>query len=636
MGREYPDNWKLIGILGSFLVSFGLRALPILFGPGSEWIYYLPFWLAFELYLLMDFAIYGWIGITCSIALDAFTRPGLLIFPPLFILSEIVFLTLTMILVIRYRTYDPQVTYPLDYEDVFVVYCLPIIVVAILDTILVFSNNLVMIEASWWQLCGAWLGRFLPMFPFGLVLIPFLDDHIGSYITPLKSTYTPRVAYPKRTPKRKSRPKLPNPSSSYSSSYGSSSYSPSTYGTSTTRSASAPRPKARSYPKSTPSSYSSGGTHTTRPSTANPPVFPQRTALIKPKQSSIQMLSVSKIPSVNDHVRSNIFGDVKLTHVLKSGGEGTVFLTDTQWVCKIYKKSKLTVQKKNKIDLILQRNIDIPGVCLPKDIVTYKGVFVGYLMEKAEGKTMKTCMFTKDHLRTNFPYWNRKHLVTLAITILEKIVKIHNQGILIGDINPLNILIKDERNVFFVDTDSYQIGQYPCPVGFPDFVAPEIQGVDCKTFLRTPEHEAFAVAVLIFMILLPGKHPYSQLGGGRPSENIKKMDFSYPLGSKSNRRTPPRWNYIWSHFPRYLKREFYECFRNNRRNTSETWLSLMQRYSNDLQAGYISDELFPTERKKVELVPVQCSFCKQMKQTHKAYLKHLEKKGESFRCEDCK
>jgi len=91
--------------------------------------------------------------------------------------------------------------------------------------------------------------------------------------------------------------------------------------------------------------------------------------------------------------------------------------------------------------------------------------------------------------------------VQLAINILERISYLHRLNVLLGDINPLNILVKDENTIYFVDCDSYQIEGFPCAVGTVDFTAPEIQGVDFRTFLRAPEHELFAVATLLFMML---------------------------------------------------------------------------------------------------------------------------------------
>ena len=98
-------------------------------------------------------------------------------------------------------------------------------------------------------------------------------------------------------------------------------------------------------------------------------------------------------------------------------------------------------------------------------------------------------------------------------------------NIIIGDINPLNILVKSPTEVYFVDTDSYQVENYPCPVGTIEFTPPELQGKNYETFLRSFENEYFAIATLVFMILLPGKSPYTQQGGGDPAANIRAMEF---------------------------------------------------------------------------------------------------------------
>ena len=70
-----------------------------------------------------------------------------------------------------------------------------------------------------------------------------------------------------------------------------------------------------------------------------------------------------------------------------------------------------------------------------------------------------------------------------------------------------------------------------------------------------------SVATLLFMLMLPGKTPYAQKGGEDPITNIKNMDFSYPCGDKSNKKTPDGpWGYCWSHLPYKLKEAFYETF----------------------------------------------------------------------------
>lgn len=180
--------------------------------------------------------------------------------------------------------------------------------------------------------------------------------------------------------------------------------------------------------------------------------------------------------------------------------------------------------------------------------------FVGYRMECAHGTEPQRALFTRPALEAHFPEWKKADTVQLCITILEKICALHEHGIILGDINPLNILVVSATEVWFVDCDSYQIGGYPCPVGTVRFTAPEIQKRNFADFLRTEGNEAFAIATLLFMIMLPGKSPYAQEGGGDLGEAILAMDFPYPCGDNHSDKTPEgAWRFLWSHLPRYIK-----------------------------------------------------------------------------------
>jgi len=325
-----------------------------------------------------------------------------------------------------------------------------------------------------------------------------------------------------------------------------------------------------------------------------------------PRSQKDKIIIAQSIPGVGDEIITDNFRKIRLLNIIGEGGEGKIFDTDSDFACKVYFKDRLTENRFLKLSLMTKRKIQIPGVCWPLSLVrNSSNDFVGYLMPRAEGNPMQKCMFVKPLLENNFPNWTRHNLAQLAISWLEKVVALHKNNILIGDINPLNILIKSDREIYFVDTDSYQIEDFPCPVGMANFTAPEIQGVNFSTFLRTFEHEYFAIATLLFMVLLPGKPPYSHQGGGDPIKNITKGQFSYPLGDKSSQKTPDGpWRFIWSHLPFKTKKAFYDCFSNQMRMNPEKWLDLMRGYKFALENGYLdpegeSEKLFPTRFKRI-------------------------------------
>lgn len=348
---------------------------------------------------------------------------------------------------------------------------------------------------------------------------------------------------------------------------------------------------------------------------------------------------VSLIPKSGNIVFSKIYGRLKLVKEVAQGGEGKIFLTDNGLICKIYSSEKITINKYSKLELMVNNPVIIKGVCWPLDIILNShNEFVGYIMNKAEGKPLQNCLFIRPVLEKKFPDWKRLELVILAKTILKKIEELNKNNIILGDINPLNILIKNENEVFFVDTDSYQIENFPCPVGTVNFTAPEIQNKEFKNFLRTIEHEKFAIATLLFMILLPGKPPYSKQGGGDPQFNIKKQDFSYPLGGNNSESSPRgSWRYIWSNLNYKLKESFYNVFKKNVRISSSEWIILLDIYLNSIKNNKVSNEIYPSGFKIVDSMKATCNNtqCNKVFEIGKKRFDYLTINKQIILCNEC-
>ena len=146
-------------------------------------------------------------------------------------------------------------------------------------------------------------------------------------------------------------------------------------------------------------------------------------------------------------------------------------------------------------------------------------------MPRASGSKLKNLLENRQTLESFCAKGKKKDLVQLAITILKKIAVLQLNGVLLGDINLNNILVFSPTEIWLVDCDSYQTGGYVCPVGDPRFTAPEIQGKKFPTFLRSTGNEQFAVAVLLFMLMVTRKHPYVQQNMESISKAIAEMEF---------------------------------------------------------------------------------------------------------------
>ena len=344
------------------------------------------------------------------------------------------------------------------------------------------------------------------------------------------------------------------------------------------------------------------------------------------------IVTISELPKVGDVVFDKVKSPIRLVEKISEGGEGCVYKTSKSKdiVAKIYFDKKLTSHKQSKIDSIIDSGLSIDGVCFPTThLYNSKGVFVGYLMPKAEGKKLDISVFKGERgMERCFDSWTREDLVSLAISILSIIKKIHESGILIGDINGSNILVNSPTEVYFVDTDSFQINDYPCPVGTMEFTAPEIQGKDYNSFLRTIGNENFAIAVLLFRIMMFGLNPYAQQGGAGIEHNIKTGDFSFPYKENSNNKIPKGdWCFFWSHLFFKLKEHFYYTFRKGESRFDETkrpgvdiWLDDLFFYQKQLKDGTLEEidkeslKMFPKTYKKAKgIVYRTCTLCQQEK-----------------------
>ena len=319
--------------------------------------------------------------------------------------------------------------------------------------------------------------------------------------------------------------------------------------------------------------------------------------------SDVSEMAVRRVPGKGDVVLvDGTSSPIRLLDDLGRGGEGKTYATEDECtVCKVYSKSKLRRATADKLRLMVSRRVDHRSICWPESrAYNEQGELIGYLMPRADGIEMARSVFIKPRLMQCFPSWTRVHLVDLAMSVLDAVLYLHSLNVVIGDVNARNILVKDENTIFFVDCDSYQVEGMPCPVGTPPFLASRLAGEDLRSTLRSVEDENFAVSTLVFMILLPGKPPYSHQGGGDPMKNVRERKFSYQLGDRSGSNAPRGpWRFMFSHLPYKLKKMFHEVFLEGNDIAPIKWFRALSDYRSIMADGHLSTELFPTSFKQL-------------------------------------
>ena len=146
-----------------------------------------------------------------------------------------------------------------------------------------------------------------------------------------------------------------------------------------------------------------------------------------------------------------------------------------------------------------------------------------------------------------FPRATYPMLVHTSRNVAAAIKIVHKSGCVVGDINHSGVLVSDDATIVLIDSDSFQFTYngrvFPCKVGVPEFTPPELQGKDLSRVTRTTNHDNFGLAVLIFYILMMGRHPFAGrfLGqGDMPMERaIAEYRFAYSARRGATQMEPP-------------------------------------------------------------------------------------------------
>ena len=233
------------------------------------------------------------------------------------------------------------------------------------------------------------------------------------------------------------------------------------------------------------------------------------------------------------------------------GGEATVYCLrgEPDFVAKIYHQPPTSLHQR-KLTVMIANPPRVPvgqgqaaAIAWPLDLIldtTGGGRFVGFLMSRVANARPLGDFSNPRARRTYTPAFNYRYLLRTASNLATIIQSLHETQYVVGDQNESNILVSPTALVTVIDSDSLQVPDrarrivYRCPVGKPEFTAPEIQGRPFASVERTPEHDLFAMAVLVFMLLMEGTHPMDGVFAGMaepPPYAVRIANGLFPYGS---------------------------------------------------------------------------------------------------------
>ena len=211
-------------------------------------------------------------------------------------------------------------------------------------------------------------------------------------------------------------------------------------------------------------------------------------------------------------------GEIVLTQhdFVHQGGEGSVF-NQGNLAYKVYTNPKNMLPLGKIQDLSA---LTFPNIIRPQDVLLdAKNSPVGYTMKFIQDAVSLCQLFPRVYRHQHSISVDK--IIQLVLRIRATIEHIHTKNILLVDLNELNFLVsKQLKEVYFIDTDSYQTPHFPATA-----LMSSIKDWQTKTFSELSDWFSFAVVTFqLFIGIHPyrGKHPVH----GSDLETRMKMSIS--------------------------------------------------------------------------------------------------------------
>ncbi len=208
---------------------------------------------------------------------------------------------------------------------------------------------------------------------------------------------------------------------------------------------------------------------------------------------------------------------LRLGRKLGQGGEGAVFEIEGEpaIAAKIHHQP-LTPLRAEKIRVMAGMRTPLLDelAAWPTSLLSLpSGVPIGLTMPKVSDHKDIHHLYSPKSRRTEFAAADWRFLIRVAANLSRAVATIHAARGVVADINHSGVLVGQDARVRLIDCDSFQIVDagktYLCDVGVPTFTPPELQGLLFAEIVRTPNHDNFGLAVLIFLTLFMGRHPFA-------------------------------------------------------------------------------------------------------------------------------
>lgn len=296
-------------------------------------------------------------------------------------------------------------------------------------------------------------------------------------------------------------------------------------------------------------------------------------------------------------MRGNLYSDLgqplALGPELGRGGEGAVFLLagSPNLVVKLYHRVPEAERVAKLKGLLAQPDPALRTVAAWPVGLVFNGrrQVVGYQMPQLVQYHPLHQLYSPRDRQRHFAGASVGFVLHTALNVARVFGTLHRAGVVVGDVNHSNLLVNGQSLVRCIDCDSLQVavgGQvFPSQVGAPEYTPPELQQTDLTGRVRTPQHDAFGLAVLVFQLLFLGRHPfagrYRGVGELPLGQAIAEGRFPYLRSGASADYLPPPGSLPLEAFGPEVATLFCQAFApigaGSARPTAETWAEALAR-----------------------------------------------------------
>ena len=234
-----------------------------------------------------------------------------------------------------------------------------------------------------------------------------------------------------------------------------------------------------------------------------------------------------------------------LEEPIGKGGEGSVFVVEgqTTLAAKIYHQTPISSDDAAKLEaMVAGRTSEIEAIAAWPRAVLYSphtNQPCGILVPRISDARHMHELYGTSNRRRHFPHARWHHMVLAARNVAAAFDTMHTAGIVVGDVNQGNLLVDESMRVRFIDCDSFQIHTgdrtFLCPVGTPHFTPPELHNKKLRETPRTPDHDRFGLAVLMFHLIFVGRHPFAGRYFGDGEQTIERAISERRFAFSKNR-----------------------------------------------------------------------------------------------------